>query len=418
LAFRRSTEFEDVSALFFDADKDGDLDLFVGSGGNNQSPGSYQFLNRLYLNDGKGNFDFAPNGSLPKTNLGNTSVIAANDFDGDGDLDLFVGNRNVPKSYGLDAEQYIYINDGAGHFRDISAKTPALSHLGMVTGAVWTDIDGDQKRELVVVGDWMAPRVFSYAGNETFTERQTGMSNWNGWWQTVVASDIDGDGDQDLVMGNIGENFYLRPDAKHPVKMWINDFDQNGNTEKIISRRIEDRDMPVFLKKELTDQIPLLKKQNLKYEDYGKRSVQDLFDPIMLEKSQVKEVTLPSTIVAYNDGKGNFTYKALPVSAQFSAVTSIAVTDIDGDGRNDLVLAGNLFDFQPQFGRLDANDGVVYINKGNQGWLEWDNQQSGINLRGMVRDLAVLKGGNHRWLLAARNSLKPVLYSIATPVKK
>jgi len=417
MAFRRSTEFEDVSALFFDADKDGDLDLFVGSGGNNQPAGSYQMLNRLYLNDGKGHFDFAPNGSLPK-NMGNTSVAAASDVDGDGDLDLFVGSRNFPKSYGLDAENYFYINDGNGHFRDVSAKTPAFKKLGMVTGAVWTDIDGDKKQELVVVGDWMAPKVFSYAGNETLTERQSGMASWNGWWQTVVATDLDGDGDQDLVLGNIGENFYLTPDARHPVKMWINDYDQNGNPEKVITRRLNDRDMPVFLKKELTDQIPLLKKQNLKYEDYGKRAIQDLFDPILVEKAQVKEVTLPSTGVAINDGKGNFTFQALPMSAQLSAVTSIAVTDIDGDGRPDLILAGNIFDLQPQFGRLDANDGVVYLNRGGKGWEELDNEHSGIALRGMVRDLAILQGHGKRWLLAARNKLKPVLYSIGVPVKK
>jgi hypothetical protein len=417
LAFRQSVEFEDVATLFFDADRDGDLDLFVGSGGNNKQPGLRGMLNRLYINDGKGNFSFADNGALPK-NMGNTSVAVANDFDHDGDLDLFVGTRNVPMNYGLDPENYIYLNDGKGHFRDIAPKTPAFKTLGMVTGASWVDIDGDKKEELVVVGDWMAPKVFSYAGNESFQERQTGMETWNGWWQTIASADLDGDGDQDLVLGNIGENYYLQPDKAHPVKMWINDFDQNQNVEKLITRRIGDRDMPVFLKKELTDQIPSLKKQNLKYEDYAKRSVQELFDPILLEKSQVKQVTMPSTVVAWNDGKGHFQFKALPVSAQLSAVTSVAITDLDGDDRPDLILAGNLYDFQPQFSRLDANDGVVYLNKGSQQWAELDNAHSGLSLRGMVRDLAVLGKADRRWLLVGRNSAKPMLYALNPVAKK
>ena len=173
----------------------------------------------------------------------------ANDFDNDGDLDLFVGSRSIPKNYGLPPQSYLFVNDGKGHFTDMAkTKNPDISSIGMVTSAVWADVTGDKNKELIIAGEWMTPRIFSYNGDH-FIEVKTNLSNLFGMWQTVAACDVNGDGRQDLILGNIGENFYLNPDEQHPVKMWINDFDMNGTIDKIITRTINGKDVPVFLKK-------------------------------------------------------------------------------------------------------------------------------------------------------------------------
>ena len=286
--FRQFDVFEDVAVLFFDADKDGDLDLFIGAGGNNIPPNSREMQHRLFKNDGKGNFEIDIN-AFPQNDM-NISVCIAYDFDQDGDEDLFTGGRSVPRNYGLTPSSYIYVNDGNGHFSDMAkTRNPDISAIGMVTGAVWADITGDNKKELIIVGEWMAPRIFSYNGDH-FTEIRSNLNELSGWWQTLAAADLNRDGKMDLVLGNIGENFYLRPDKEHPVKLWINDFNQNGMIDKIITRSIDGKDKPVFLKHEMQDQVPSIKKENLKHSDYARRSINELFDPGLLKKCIVRQI--------------------------------------------------------------------------------------------------------------------------------
>ena len=201
--FEADKEFEDVAVLFFDCDKDSDEDLFVGAGGNDLPPRNPYLKHRLYKNDGRGNFKkdttaFAGNNS-------NTAVAVANDHDGDGDLDLFVGGRSLSYNYGADPQSYIYENDGKGYFKDVTQDlNPAISSIGMVTSAAWADVNGDKKNDLVISGEWMTPRIFSYS-NDKMKELTTNMNNMFGWWQSVNAADLDGDGDNDLVLGNYGE---------------------------------------------------------------------------------------------------------------------------------------------------------------------------------------------------------------------
>ncbi|HYE55297.1 MAG TPA: VCBS repeat-containing protein [Chitinophagaceae bacterium] len=402
-AFEQLNVFEDVSALFFDCDKDGDMDLLAGSGGNHIAAGAREIQNRLYKNDGLGNFELDP-GALP-ANMHNTSVIAAEDFDKDGDEDLFIGGRNVPQNYGVSPASYICINDGKGKFSDATSRlAPQLSSVGMVTAATWVNVVGDQQKELVIAGEWMSPRIFAFNGT-SFTEIKSNLNDLHGWWQALASADLDGDGDNDLVLGNIGENFYLRPDKTQPVKLWLNDFDQNNSIDKIITRTVNGRDVPVFMKRELTDQLPSLKKQNLKHVDYGRKSIQELFPNELISKCIVKQFNYAASCVAYNDGDGKFTIRPFAPQVQFSSVNAICITQINSDSFPDILLGGNRYGFLPQFSRLDASKGQVLLNgKGNF------QLQPDVGVSGEVRDIVEIRSGSNRYFLYVRNDEKPVMY--------
>jgi hypothetical protein len=411
--FRQYAGMEDVAVLFFDADHDGDLDLFIGAGGNNVQAGAPEIEHRLYKNDGKGNFTIDVK-SFPSNGM-NIAVAAAYDYDGDGDEDLFVGSRSVPYNYGVTPESYLYNNDGQGHFRDVSGQVaPQLSSAGMITGAVWSDVDGDGRKELLITGEWMHPRIFSYKKeSKKFEElKKTGLEEMKGWWQTIQTGDINGDGKEDLVLGNIGENFYLRPDKEHPVKLWLNDFDGNGTREQFLTRTIAGKDMPVFLKREITDEFPALKKQNLKHSDYAVKTVQELFGKELVSKSEVKEFNYCSSVIAMNEGGGKFKVEVLPVMEQLSGINAVAITDINGDGKADMVLGGNMFTFPPQFGRLDASYGNVLLNDGKGIMKETDERVSGLHVKEEVKDIKLIRGKDSRYILIARNDQQPVLYRI------
>lgn len=414
-AFDIVSDFEDAAALFFDCDKDSDLDLFVGSGGNNHPPFSREYQNRIYKNDGKGNFEIDAS-AIPNTGM-NTSVVAANDFDNDGDLDLFVGSRSVPQNYGQTPSSFLLVNDGTGKFANIAKMADAgLTGIGMVTGAVWANVAGDENNELIITGEWMAPHIFSF-DNGKFFEIKSNLNDLTGWWKSLATSDLDGDGDEDLVLGNVGENFYLKPDTEKPVKMFINDFDNNGSPEKIITQTIDGKDKPVFLKRELVEQIASLRKQNLKYAEYAAKSIQQLFSSDIIEKSEVKQFNYSSSCLAFNEGGGKFTIKKMPLHVQLSSVNAIKCTDLNSDGKIDIVLGGNQFGFLPQFSRLDASYGHVLMNKG-KGEFDWlQPHQSGINIPGEIKDIVEIPIKDDKYFLFLMNNDYPVLYKMKAPVK-
>ena len=408
--FQQFLEFEDEAMLFFDADKDGDADLFVGPGGNNNPPYSRLMQNRLLKNDGQGNFSLDA-AAFPTQGM-NIAVAVANDFDHDNDLDLFVGARSSPRDYGTTPASCVYVNDGNGHFTDMAkTKNPDIAHIGMVTDAVWADIEGNADKELIVVGEWMPPRIFSYTGDH-FTELKTNLTGLSGWWQSIAVADVDKDGKDDLVLGNIGENFFLSPREGKPVKLWLADVDGNGEADKIITRTVVKKDKPVFLKNEMQDQFPFIKKENLKHHDYAKKSIQELFKPEILSKAAIKEFKYTSSCLAFNKGKGNFDIQKLPYRAQLSCVNAMVCMDLNNDGYTDLVTGGNRSGFPPQLEKLDASHGDVFINNGKGGFTWSGSQQSGLKVHGEVRDIVEIRGKDKNHLLFLRNNNFPMLYNI------
>jgi hypothetical protein len=402
-------DFEDIAVLFFDADGDKDLDLFIGAGGNNVQRGNREIQHRLYINDGSGNF--AINTKAFPNNDMNISVVAANDYDGDGDEDLFVGSRSVPYSYGVSPQSYIYQNNGRGIFTDVTnTLNKNIAWCGMITSATWADVTGDVKKELIITGEWMETKIYSCNANKFQEVKNTGLENLHGWWQSLASADVNGDGKQDLIIGNIGENFYLRPAADKPTKLWVTDFDRNGTMDQFLTQTIGGKDMPVFLKREITDQFPSLKKDNLKHSDYAKKTIQGLFPANVLSEAGVKTFNYCSSIVAINNGNGTFAVKRLPTRVQLSSINAICPADINGDGKPDLLTGGNLFSFPPQFGRLDASYGDVLINNGNGDFSPLQNALSGINIRDEVKDIKEVNVKGESRFLFTQNNGNPVLY--------
>ncbi len=415
-AFEPYFEFEDVAVTFLDFDKDGDADLLVCPGGNNHAVNSRELQLRLYTNDGKGNFTINT-AAFPNMNM-NIAVAAVNDINNDGYPDIFIGARSYPEIYGKNPQSYIFMNDGKGHFNDIAQnRNPDIAGIGMVTGALWQDVIGDKGKELIIVGEWMAPRIFSFNGNN-FAEVKTNISNEFGWWQCVATADVNNDGKADLILGNIGENFYLCPKSDAPVKLWINDYDNNGGLDKIITYTIDGKDKPVFLKSEVQDQLPFIKKNNLHHREYATKAIQDLFPAEKMQTSLVKNFTYPSSCVAINNGNGNFTIVKLPVMSQMSCINAIQPLDVNNDGKIDLITGGNQFGFLPQFEKLDGSFGDVLINdgKGNFTWQE--DKICGIGLRGEVRDIAVIKNKAGTQVLFLQNNEYPALYKLNNAAQK
>lgn len=401
-----SDQFEDTAAKLFDIDGDGDLDLFVGSGGNHKSlddPGMYD---RIYRND-QGRFEWIQD-ALPASGY-NTATCQAFDYDNDGDLDLFVGSRSIPVNYGSSPRSFLLENDGGGKFSDVTVRRGrALRELGMVTASALTDVDQDGTDELVVVGEWMAPVLFKI-NNRRLEKMDTNLDNLSGWWHAVVTDDVDGDGDQDMIIGNRGENFYFSASEEAPAKLWLKDFDSNGTVEKLMTRTVNGKDLPLTLKKELTNEVPSLKKQNLRHDDYSRKTIQELFDKEVLSQATVKEATLFGSVVAINQGNGSFDIRPLPMEAQLSSIRAIQLIDVNSDGLNDLILLGNDSDYTPQYSRSDANHGLLLINLGAGRYKSVSSNVSGIKIKGDVRDVSLLRIGGEDQVIVAINNSTPIL---------
>jgi len=414
-SFLPFNNFEDVAAVFFDVDKDGDLDLLIGAGGNDRLPNSGELNHRLFLNDGKGNFTYKEN-AFPAFSY-NTGVLLPLDIDGDGDLDVFAGARNTPFKYGVSPASSIYINDGKGNFTEqTSTMAPSFSSLGMVTGAVWGDVLGNHKNQLVVVGDYMYPAIYSY-NNGKLVEEKSNLMNMFGWWQSIQIADLDGDGRLDLMLGNMGENGYLKPSPTAPVKLWMYDFDGNESLDKILTRSIDGKDYTVFLKSEMQEQIPLIKKENLNYKDYAVKTFQELFSAEAVKKAIMKTYNYTSSVIAWGKGNGEFEIQRLPNDVQYSSLNAILPIDVNGDQKVDLVLGGNQFGFIPQCGRLDANYGLVLVNKGNRKFEVLDDKVSGLSITGQVKDIISLPNKNNPRVLFIRNDDFPVLMNMDAHLK-
>lgn len=406
--FLKDAKYEDTAASFFDADGDKDLDLMVGSGGNEVGQ-EKNYITRLYINDGNGNFKKALN-VLPSTR-NNISVISANDYDNDGDIDVFVGSRSVVGTYGVNPNHLLLINDGKGVFTDGTERYAYnLKDAGMVTGAVWADIDNDSKKDLITVSEWDTPKIYLNNGKQLI-KLESSLDHVYGMWNVIEAADLDKDGDLDLVIGNQGTNTFYKASKDSPMKLWVNDFDDNGTIEQITTQFKDGKDYPILMKKELTGQMVKLKKQNLKASEYASKSIDELFSKEVIEKSIVKKLNIGETIIAVNEGNGVFNIKSLPNHVQFSCVCGIVCEDVNNDGNMDLIMAGNNFEFKPQFSRLDSNYGSVLLNNGNLDFEWQDYEKSGFFIKNEVKHLSQFKDKNGKtYIIAAINNSKPKIF--------
>ena len=403
-------KFEDTAAAFFDADGDGDMDLMVGSGGN-EVGSENTYRSRLYINDGKGNFSRSSN-ALPSV-FRNISVIAPHDFDGDGDVDVMIGSRSVVGTYGVDPDHIFLENNGDGSFVDATERLAYdLKDSGMMTDAQWADMDGDNKKDLITVSEWGTPKIYRNSGRR-LSPMTTSLDSLHGWWNVVETADLDQDGDLDLILGNQGSNLHYRPSSDRPMKMWVNDFDNNGTIEQIVTQHENGKDFPIHQKRELTEQMVKLKKQNLKASDYARRSVDELFPAEIFENSIMKQSAISESVIAINEGGGKFSIKTLPSRVQLSCVCGITCTDVNNDGHLDLILGGNNFEFKPQFSRLDANFGNVLLGDGQLGFEWQDYETSGFFVRDEIKHLKAFKDSKGRvYMIAAINDSKPKIFRL------
>ncbi|SEF55949.1 VCBS repeat-containing protein [Algoriphagus boritolerans] len=400
-AFLADALSEDTDAVFFDADGDGDLDLFVTSGGNESGFGSPDLADRLYLNDGKGNFNKK---SVPglSTVFSSSSTVKLIDINDDGAMDLFVGGRLVPFTYGAPASSQLWINDGMGNFAEQSATlAPALKDLGMVTDAQVVDWDGNGKMDLVVVGEWMAPTFFKNTGGKLEKTEMPNLANLKGWYRTIEIGDFNGDGLPDMALGNHGLNTRFKASASSPVSLFLNDFDQNGSIEHIFTQNVDGVQIPYTLKHELERQVPGIKKKYIRYSDYNNKGLNDIFPKEITDQSIIQEVNSFESGVLMNLGGGNFEWKPFPRFAQRSWTFAIQVLDINEDGIPDLILGGNLAQVKPEIGKFDASYGDVLIGKGDGTFTFSPNYQNGLKLEGDVREFALL---GEKQILVVKNS--------------
>lgn len=400
---------EDTGISLFDADQDGDLDLYIGSGGNQFYHQHEALKDRLYLNDGTGNFDRSPN--LPDF-FNQTSCVVPADIDGDGDIDLFVGSRGIPVNYGVPATSYLLLNDGKGSFDIADEETISLNQLGMVTDAIWTDVDEDLDLDLVVVGEWMPVTIFE---NQLGRFERMGMHalrGSSGWWNCIESVDLDNDGDEDWVLGNFGLNSVLQASRKEPVRLYVRDFDNNLSKDPILTYYRQHKEYTVGGLDELSKQLVQLKKRFRTYHQFAGSGLYEVFPKKELDKALTLEVQTFASAMVINEGQGNRKLVPLPGSAQWSPVFGILAEDFDGDAQTDILLGGNFYEIQPAIGRMDASYGVLLTGNGKADFEAVPNRESGLLIDGQVRDMKMIQLGSQRAVVIAKNNAALQVYLI------
>ncbi|MEX2592164.1 MAG: VCBS repeat-containing protein [Anditalea sp.] len=406
---------EDIQSSFLDVDNDGDLDLYVVSGGNETHASTVEMQDRMYLNDGKGNFTKLNDG-LPKM-ITSKSCVAVADFNKDGKPDIFVGGRVVPGNFGASPESYLLRNESKdGNVKLVNVTASAakpLQKAGMITDAAWVDINKDTWPDLIVVGEWMPVRIFiNYEGVLKEETTRYGLSDTGGLWTKIFPFDYDNDGDVDFVLGNLAPNTQFKASKDRPMEIYTKDFDNNGVADPIITYFNKGSSYPYASRDELLEQMPSLKSKFTSYATYANATLEDILSSDQLEDVDSQKVHMLENSVLTNNGEEKFNISSLPRQAQFSAIFGMVPEDNNQDGKYDLLLAGNFYPFRVQLGRQDASIGLL---------LKWDNkennfipipyQESGLMIPGDVRDMLSIstKSGNRLLIIAKNNDHVQVL---------
>ncbi|TDB59852.1 VCBS repeat-containing protein [Arundinibacter roseus] len=408
MALQRDTLYEDVDAIFFDADNDKDLDLYVVSGGNEFFGEAPALLDRLYRNDGKGNF-VQDAKALPAM-FANKGCVVPFDYDNDGDIDLFVGGRVTAYAYGNIPDSYLLINDGKGNFSDGTATfAPELRKAGMVTDAVWSDFDGDGDVDLLVVGDWMPVRVFKNEKGK-LSPQETSLNQRTGFWQVIEKADLDGDGDDDYVVGNMGTNTKFRRGAGGKLRMYAGDFLNVNKMDHLLAYSVEDKFYPVSLKDEISKSIPYINQRFPNYRDFSGKTIEQIFKSNELDAAELREVNTFESIWIENKGKGEFVVHPLPFLAQASKVFAVEISDINGDKKPDIILGGNFYSVSTYQGRYDGSHGLILENAGKGQWKTLLPTDTGFLLDGEIRHIKAVRTPTGTVFAVIRNNDTPLFF--------
>lgn len=405
----REANQEDVAVTFFDADGDKDLDMYVVSGGNEKPAGSSYYRDRLYLNDGTGNFSRAEN-SLPNTSFSG-GVVVAGDYDNDGDLDLFVGGRIRAQSYPFPPKSILLRNDSEnGIVKFSNAKVKELENAGMVTDALWTDIDDDSWLDLVLVGEWMPVTIFkNNNGNLINKTKEYGLDGTLGWWSSIEANDYDEDGDIDFLLGNAGLNSQLHASVDEPMTYYVQDINRDGEFDPILSYYIQGKSYPLPGRDEMLGQVVSLRKEYTSYDKYAKATMEDLLKAGDVASTSILEIKDLKSSYLENLGGEEFKMKALPAMAQVSMINGFVYDDFTGDGSKEILAAGNFFPYRVNLGKSDASMGIL-LNMQDKGDIN-ERQSSNLGLSGDIRDIAVMQfNSGEKRLVISRNNDRAGLY--------
>ncbi|WP_439582403.1 VCBS repeat-containing protein [Dyadobacter bucti] len=408
--WRQNVACEEVSALFLDVDRDGDLDLYIVSGGNEFEEQALEYRDHLYINEGNGTMHEEV---LALPSMKNPKQIAVQaDIDKDGDLDLFIGGRAVPGSFPVPARSYILRNDTKGtniKFTDVTAEwSKDLLNPGMITCATFDDLDKDGNPDLILAGDWMPVRAFKNTGKSMDEVNVRELKNTDGMWAALVPVDIDQDGDMDFVLGNGGLNNQYKASVEKPVVIYYDDFDKNGVIDPICTYYIGDKSYPMFSRDEMLDQVVSLKRKYTSYESYSDATVEDIFGKEAIAKSDKVYCRLLTSVVLENKGGFQFQIHQLPEDAQMSRVGGIVSEDLDHDGKPDLVMAGNFSPYRVQLGPCDASFGAVLLQKEPFVFEAVPPAESGFWAGGDVRNMAKV---DERIVISV-NDGEPVFFQI------
>ena len=424
-AFTADKNYEDMAAVFFDADGDGDMDLYVVSGGAEFDAGSPLYQDRLYINDGKGSFTRSVK-AIPTEGF-NGSCVTAIDFDGDGDMDLFVGGHVLPGKF-PQADQCMLLQNNKGIFTNVTSTiAKELLNPGIVNQAIWSDVVGDGKKELVICGEWMGPRIYTFQ-NGTFTKMQNtvkisigtdlkkdtviNMDDFTGWWYSMKGEDIDNDGDIDIVLGNRGNNSSIKGDFDHPCTIYAKDFDGNGSYDAVLGYYNRGKCYPLFSRDQLIDQMPMMRKKFIRYRNYSGTTLDALFTPEQKINMDVYKTRNFESGVLVNDGNGAFHFVPFPEKAQLSNINDLVVEDMDKDGIKDILVCGNSKDPAVMVGNYDATPASFLKGIGNGQFTVIPYANSGLDIRGEVRKIVYLKEKNNQSFIFLKNSAGAEVFSI------